>query len=181
MQDAQNPNLQSSPYDPEKEYEKDSIVTFADESIGKDAIREFRATKNADKGEAPNLSSGVWEKAHSDDYEQGKALFASHQCGQCHAVNRTGIGAKGPNLTLYGLRTSLAAGWMRNDEKNLSVWLRNSQEVKMGNLMWNGEGVTDEHPLRKLKQEKDDNGNLINEEEKLLKVRQLTAYLLGQD
>jgi len=181
MQDAQNPNLQPSPYDPEKEYEKDSIVTFADESIGKDAIREFRATESADKGEAPNLSSGVWGKAHSDDYEQGKALFASHQCGQCHAVNRTGIGAKGPNLTLFGLRTSLAAGWMRNDEKNLSVWLRNSQEVKMGNLMWNGEGVTDEHPLRKLKQEKDDNGNLINEEEKLLKVRQLTAYLLGQD
>ena len=181
MQDAQNPNLQPKPYDPEKEYDKDSVVTFADDSLEKDAIREYRAIESADKGEAPNLSSGVWEKARSDDYEHGKALFASHLCGQCHAVNRTGIGAAGPNLTLFGLRTSLAAGWMRNDEENLSVWLRDSNSVKFGNLMWNGKDVTDDHPLRKLKQEKNDKGNLINEEEKLLKVRQLTAYLLGQD
>lgn len=180
MQDAQNPNLQPKPYDPENEYEKDATVIFADDSLEKGAVRVYRAVESADKGEAPNLSSGVWEKAHSDDYEMGKIHFASHQCGQCHAVNRTGIGAKGPNLTLYGLRTSLAAGWMRNDEKNLSVWLRDSNSVKFGNLMWNGEGVTDNHPLRKLKQEKDDKGNLINEDEKLTKVRQLTAYLLGQ-
>ena len=70
---------------------------------------------------------------------------------------------------------------MRNDEENLSVWLRDSNSVKFGNLMWNGEGVTDDHPLRKLKQEKDDEGHLINEDEKLLKVRHLTAYLLGLD
>ena len=181
MQDAQNPNLQPKPYDPENEYEKDAKVIFADDSLEKGAVRVYRAVESVDKGEAPNLSYGVWEKAHSDDYEMGKIHFASHQCGQCHAVNRTGIGAKGPNLTLYGLRTSLAAGWMRNDEKNLSVWLRDSNSVKFGNLMWNGEGVTDNHPLRKLKQEKDDNGNLINEDEKLTKVRQLTAYLLGQN
>ena len=67
-------------------------------------------------------------------------------CGEPHR-----IGAKGPNLTLYGLRTSLAAGWMRNDEENLAKWLRNSQEVKFGNLMWNGEGVGDNHPCDNLK------------------------------
>jgi len=82
-------------------------------------------------------------------------------------VNRTGIGAKGPNLTLYGLRTSLAAGWMRNDRESLAKWLKNSQEIKFGNLMWNGEGVGDNHPLRQL--ENDD-----------LKVNQLIDYLLGQ-
>ena len=89
------------------------------------------------------------------------------QCVQCHAVNRTGLGAKGPNLTLYGLRTSLAAGWMRNDEESLSKWLKNSNDIKYGNLMWNGEGVDDRHPLR----------NLENDDEK---VNQLIAYLLGQ-
>ena len=55
---------------------------------------------------------------------------------------------------------------MRNDEKNLDKWLRNSNEVKFGNLMWNGEGVDDRHPLRLL--EKDDE-----------KVDQLVTYLLG--
>ena len=39
---------------------------------------------------------------------------------------------------------------MRNDEENLAKWLRKSQEVKFGNLMWNGEGVGDNHPLRQL-------------------------------
>ena len=86
--------------------------------------------KNTPKERCLNLQSGSWEKAHSDDYEIGKQLFSSLQCVQCHAVNRTGIGAKGPNLTLYGLRTSLAAGWMRNDHENLDKWLRNSNDVK---------------------------------------------------
>lgn len=167
FQDHQNPNLQPSPYNPEQEYEEGSIITFSDEKLGENAIREFRSTQTIQKGQAPNLSKNAWELAHSDDYEIGKQLFSSLQCVQCHAVNRTGIGAKGPNLTLYGLRTSLAAGWMRNDKESLAKWLRNSQEVKFGNLMWNGEGVGENHPLRQL--ENDDQ-----------KVNQLIEYLLGQ-
>ena len=180
MQDAQNPNLQPSPYDSEREYVKDSIVTFADESLGKGAVREYRALKELGKGEAPNLSSNAWEKAHSDNYELGKKVFAESQCGQCHGVNRTGIGAKGPNLTLFGLRTSLAAGWMRNDEKSLYEWLENSDEVKFGNLMWNDKSVVNfkptkeqkekgikQHPIRELKNHPE-------------KIDQLVTYLLGQ-
>ena len=167
FQDSQNPNLQPTAYNPEQEYTKGSIVTFTDKSIGEQARREYRSVKKIAKGEAPNISGKSWVKAHSDDYEIGKQLFSSLQCVQCHAVNRTGIGAKGPNLTLYGLRTSLAAGWMRNDEENLATWLKNSNDVKFGNLMWNGEGVDDTHPLRQL--EDDDE-----------KVNQLIAYLLGQ-
>ncbi len=167
FQDSQNPNLQPSAYNPEEMYKQGDIVTFADKSLGEQAQREYRSTKKIAKAEAPNLSEKSWVKAHSDDYELGKQLFSSLQCVQCHAVNRTGIGAKGPNLTLYGLRTSLAAGWMRNDEESLSTWLRNSNEVKFGNLMWNGEGVDDTHPLRQLE----------NDDEK---VNQLIAYLLGQ-
>tara|TARA_B100001057_G_scaffold496226_1_gene597131 strand:+ start:750 stop:2147 length:1398 start_codon:yes stop_codon:yes gene_type:complete len=167
FQDHQNPNLQPSPYNPEQEYKKGTIITFADDKLGENAVREFRATQTIQKGQAPNLSKNAWNLAHSDDYEIGKQLFSSLQCVQCHAVNRTGIGAKGPNLTLYGLRTSLAAGWMRNDKESLAKWLRNSQEVKFGNLMWNGEGVGENHPLRQL--ENDDQ-----------KVNQLIEYLLGQ-
>lgn len=166
FQNSQNPNLQPKNYNPEEEYGKDDLVNFADPELGQSITREFRAVSNVDKGQAPNLSKKSWEKANSDDYEMGKQLFSSLQCVQCHAINRTGLGSKGPNLTLFGIRTSLAAGWMRNDEENLSKWLRNSNEVKFGNLMWNGEGVDDNHPLRKL--ENDD-----------VKVNQLVTYLLG--
>ena len=184
MQDAQNPNLEPGPYDPEEEYAEGSIVTFADDSLGKDVLREYRSPMGASKGAAPNLSSGVWEKAHSDDYERGKKLFADSQCGICHALNRTGVGSKGPNLTLFGLRTSLAAGWMRNDRKSLIKWLRNSNEVKFGNKMWNGEGITDKSPLRSFQKELNEKGKIANkvvEAEKLLKVEQLITYLHGQD
>jgi len=166
FQNAQNPNKQPSKYNPEKEYSKGSLVTFPDSALGDSSSREYRSVNKISKGQAPNLTNKGWEKAHSDDYEIGKQLFASLQCVQCHAVNRTGLGSKGPNLTLFGIRTSLAAGWMRNDEENLSQWLKNSNDVKFGNLMWNGEGVDDDHPLRNL--EDDD-----------IKVNQLVAYLLG--
>ena len=166
FQNAQNPNKQPSEYNPEKEYSKGSLVTFPDSALGDSSSREYRSISKISKGQAPNLTKKGWEKAHSDDYEIGKQLFASLQCVQCHAVNRTGLGSKGPNLTLFGIRTSLAAGWMRNDEENLSQWLKNSNDVKFGNLMWNGEGVDDDHPLRNL--EDDD-----------IKVNQLVAYLLG--
>ena len=166
FQNAQNPNKKPSEYNPEKEYPKGSLVMFPDNSLGESSSREYRAVDNISKGQAPNLTKKGWEKAHSDDYEIGKQLFGELLCNQCHAVNRTGLGSKGPNLTLFGIRTSLAAGWMRNDEENLSQWLKNSNDVKFGNLMWNGEGVDDEHPLRNL--EDDD-----------VKVNQLITYLLG--
>ena len=166
FRNAQNPNLQPTSYVSEKEYTEGDIVTFSDPKLGENVSREFRAVKSAAKGQNPDTKPDAWEKAHSDDYEKGKMLFSSLQCVQCHAINRTGLGAKGPNLTLFGLRTSLAAGWMRNDEESLDKWLRNSNDIKFGNLMWNGEGIDDRHPLRQL--EDDDE-----------KVSQLVTYLLG--
>ena len=166
FRNAQNPNLQPTSYVSENEYAEGDIVTFLDSKLGENVSREFRAVKSAAKGQNPDTKPDVWEKAHSDDYEKGKMLFSTLQCVQCHAINRTGLGAKGPNLTLFGLRTSLAAGWMRNDEESLDKWLRNSNDIKFGNLMWNGEGIDDRHPLRQL--EDDDE-----------KVSQLVTYLLG--
>jgi cytochrome c oxidase subunit II len=178
MQVAQNPNLLPSPYDHEKEYAKDSIVTFADDSLGFE--REYRSPKGASKGASPNLSSGVWEKAHSDDYELGKEVFNRSQCGQCHALNRTGVGSKGPNLTLFGLRTSLAAGWMRNDRKSLSKWLENSNEVKFGNLMWNAKSVINFEPTKEQKEEGTVQHPLRELKDHPEKIEQLVTYLLGQ-
>ena len=165
FRNAQNPNLQPIPYSPENNYEIDDVITFPDEKLGEGISRDFRAVQAVTKGQSPETKPDAWEKVHSDDFVKGKALFSSLQCVQCHAINRTGLGAKGPNLTLFGLRTSLAAGWMRNDEASLDKWLRNSNDVKFGNLMWNGEGIDDRHPLRQLE----------NDDEK---VSQLVSYLL---
>ena len=165
FRNAQNPNLQPIPYSPENNYEIDDVITFPDEKLGEGISRDFRAVQAVTKGQSPETKPDAWEKVHSDDFVKGKALFSSLQCVQCHAINRTGLGAKGPNLTLFGLRTSLAAGWMRNDEASLDKWLRNSNDVKFGNLMWNGEGIDDRPPLRQLE----------NDDEK---VSQLVSYLL---
>ena len=166
FRNAQNPNLQPTAYSAENTYDVGTVVTFPDEKLGENNRREFRALKAIAKSQTPVTKPDIWEKVHSDDYEKGKILFGTQGCAQCHAINKTGIGAKGPNLTLFGLRTSLAAGWMRNDEDSLDKWLRNSNEIKFGNLMWNGEGIDDRHPLRQLQD---------NDE----KVSQLVTYLLG--
>ncbi|MDE0575367.1 MAG: c-type cytochrome [Opitutales bacterium] len=167
FQDSQNPTKQPEPYNPEKEYATGDVVLVADPELGEGVLREWEAKGDVEKGQSPDLAEGSWGKRHDDDYEHGKQLFTVSQCNQCHAVNRTGLGEKGPNLTLFGLRTSLAAGWMRNDKESLAKWLKNSNEIKLGNLMWNGEGVNDDHPVRNL--HKDDK-----------KVDQLIAFLLGQ-
>ena len=166
FRNAQNPNLQPPAYSAENTYEEGTVVTYTDEQLGENNRREFRALKATAKGQTPVTKPDAWEKVHSDDYEKGKILFGTQGCAQCHAINKTGIGAKGPNLTLFGLRTSLAAGWMRNDEDSLDKWLRNSNEIKFGNLMWNGEGIDDRHPLRQLQDDDE-------------KVSQLVTYLLG--
>ena len=167
FQDSQNPTKQPEPYNPEKEYATGDVVLVADPALGEGVLREWEAKGVVEKGQSPDVSKDSWVKKHDDDYEHGKQLFTVSQCNQCHAVNRTGLGEKGPNLTLFGLRTSLAAGWMRNDEESLAKWLKNSNEIKLGNLMWNGEGVNDDHPVRTLRKDEK-------------KVDQLIAFLLGQ-
>ncbi len=167
FQDSQNPTKQPEAYDPEKEYATGDLVLVPDSTFGEGAMREWEAKMDVGKGQSPDLAKSSWVKKHDDDYEHGKQLFATSQCNICHALNKTGLGEKGPNLTLFGLRTSLAAGWMRNDKESLAKWLKNSNEIKFGNLMWNGEGVNDDHPVR----------TLHNDEKK---VEHLISYLLGQ-
>ncbi len=167
FQDSQTPTKQPQPYDSQKEYGKGDVVIFKDSSLGEDRTREWVANEDLEKGQPPDIAESSWAKKHGDDYEHGKHHFTASQCSQCHSINRTGLADKGPNLTLFGLRTSLAAGWMRNDKKSLIKWLENSNDVKLGNLMWNGEGINDEHPVRTLHKDKN-------------KINQLITYLLGQ-
>lgn len=71
-------------------------------------------------------------------------------CLLCHNITGTnanlakaGIGANplgtqhGPNLTLYGCRTTIAAGALENTPENLATWLKETDQVKEGTYMPN--------------------------------------------
>lgn len=67
--------------------------------------------------------------------EAGKALFKTKGCAGCHAIRGYAQGQIGPDLTNFGLRTSVAAGVLENTPENLAAWLRNPEAVKPGNYM----------------------------------------------
>lgn len=60
----------------------------------------------------------------------GEALF-NGTCGRCHAVYGTvAEGTVGPNLTLFGERTTLGAGILENSDANLHAWISNIRDIK---------------------------------------------------
>lgn len=79
--------------------------------------------------------------AQSDaQIQRGYDLFAQKGCTNCHAVDdyRTDVAIGDPDfpdLTNFGLRTTVAAGVLENTPENLARWLRNPQEVKPTNYM----------------------------------------------
>jgi cytochrome c oxidase subunit II len=72
------------------------------------------------------------------EIELGKALFKTKGCGACHAIGGYSVGQTDkPNLTNYGLRTSVAANVLDMSEDNLTRWIAHPDEVKPGNYMPN--------------------------------------------
>jgi cytochrome c oxidase subunit 2 len=82
----------------------------------------------------------VWEASQqqlpvgvSGEAEQGRALFLSSSCMQCHAVEGTAaVGSAGPDLTHFASRGILAAGALENTPENLRRWLADPQAIKPG-------------------------------------------------
>lgn len=66
----------------------------------------------------------------------GANLFGQH-CARCHSLNPT-VQLTGPNLAHFATRTTLAAGWMRNNAENLHKWIKTPHLIKPGNHMWGG-------------------------------------------
>ncbi len=67
---------------------------------------------------------------------RGAEAFMDRACFACHAIAGTDAkGVVGPNLTLFGTRTSLAAGMLDNTPENLAAWIRDPQAIKPGNQM----------------------------------------------
>ncbi len=97
---------------------------------------------------------------------EGLKLFMGRaKCATCHVVegNPRAVGVAGPNLTNVASRLSIAAGWLNHrasedsleidatqQYKNFVKWIKETDVVKPGNLMWkaNGGGIgelTDEN------------------------------------
>src|SRR5882724_1447620 len=77
------------------------------------------------------------QPAHqSDDVSQGKHIFETTACINCHAVAGTvANGRFGPDLTHLMSRGTIAAGAAANNRENLRLWIRNPDAIKPGSLM----------------------------------------------
>lgn len=77
------------------------------------------------------------ETPDDDAARRGRRVFTGNACVGCHTVRGTAeVGAVfGPDLTHIGSRTTIGAGILENTRENLERWLRETQEVKPGNLM----------------------------------------------
>lgn len=68
--------------------------------------------------------------------QQGRNIFLSSTCAQCHAIAGTEAeGRLGPDLTHFASRREIAAGTLANNRGNLAGWIIGPQELKPGNLM----------------------------------------------
>jgi len=120
-------------------------------------VGERRETPKPPVGEDWNefvsLAAREPEKLPDDPVVQGaRHFFGKGTCVQCHAIDGTlAAGRLGPNLTHVADNRSIAAGWMEHETadgridhekqyENLYEWIRRSEDIKPGNLMYYGTG-----------------------------------------
>lgn len=77
----------------------------------------------------------AWQIAGADA-RRGRALIDAAGCAGCHTVPgvRGANGNVGPPLTRFADRTYIA-GMLRNEPRQLVMWLRHPQQVVPGNAM----------------------------------------------
>lgn len=59
----------------------------------------------------------------------GQTVFATN-CGFCHAIQGVSTGEVGPNLTLFGERTTVGAGILDSSTENVRAWVSNLRDLK---------------------------------------------------
>ncbi len=78
----------------------------------------------------------VQRQPAADSAPEALALIRTHGCASCHAIAGTDArGDAGPDLTHVGGRTTLAAGTIDNNPRELARWLATPDLVKPGSLM----------------------------------------------
>lgn len=72
----------------------------------------------------------------TDEERLGREVFLSTSCSMCHAVRGTDAYATiGPDLTHFGSRRSVAAGWLPNTPGHVGGWIIDPQQIKPGARM----------------------------------------------
>jgi cytochrome c oxidase subunit 2 len=65
--------------------------------------------------------------------QRGQQVFLGSTCVMCHNIAGTGATArKGPDLTHFGSRSTIAAGTLPNDAQHLAAWISDPQKHKPG-------------------------------------------------
>ena len=73
------------------------------------------------------------QAAAADPVKKGEQLVLGGACVGCHYIEGTPAGGRiGPNLTGYGSRKTMAAGWVDNTEENIKKWVHNPADIKPG-------------------------------------------------
>ncbi|MGB0002918.1 MAG: cytochrome c oxidase subunit II, partial [Candidatus Acidiferrales bacterium] len=74
--------------------------------------------------------------ASTNSAEQGRQIFETTACVNCHAVSGTvADGRFGPDLTHLMSRDTIASGAAPNTPEQLKLWIRNPDAIKPGSLM----------------------------------------------
>jgi cytochrome c oxidase subunit 2 len=104
-----------------------------------DEQEDFDAWVAAFQNPQGQASTPLQNVQDSQLVNDGRALFAQKGCIGCHTIEgyaAYNIGSPNyPNLTNFGMRTSIAAAVLENTPENLARWIRSPQSVKPGNYM----------------------------------------------
>lgn len=78
-----------------------------------------------------------WVEDHRSEpaTARGESEFRSSACAGCHTVEGVTTGDRGPDLTDFGSRQTIAAGALPNTPENLRRWITDPHSVKPGSLM----------------------------------------------
>lgn len=128
---------------------KDARTVEAPAGATARARAQFAGFKVNEKGWSPEFDAAPFEawkkmqqpKADEDPalIAEGRQLFLEKACAGCHTVRgHEGVGVTGPDLTHIGSRTTIAAGLLENNTRNLYRWIAEPHHVKPGNKMWVG-------------------------------------------
>ena len=94
-----------------------------------DTPEEFQAWVDAQLAQAQTPDTA--------EAQEGAQLFLSKGCVACHTVDGLlgAVGVRGPNLTHFGSRSTLAAGVKELNDENLRTWLKDPDDIKEGTIM----------------------------------------------
>ena len=88
------------------------------------------------------VQQGFSVEPSTDKEKAGREVFVIQQCWACHTLTDkthpilSGARAmKGPNLTHFGGRSTIAAGILDNSDEDLRNWLKDPLKIKPGNIM----------------------------------------------